>query len=101
MITLYGQNGQFETEVLKRRLKQPYTFKALGIDFNIDTFKGQYGGKAKVPAVIKGDKVLSDSEIEVLINGEVAEVISVPPLVEETPEVPKRPRPRATKKDQV
>lgn len=100
MITLYGQNGQFETEVLKRRLKQPYTFKALGIDFNIDTFKGQYGGKAKVPAVIKDDKVLSDSEIEVLINGEVAEVISVP-LVEETPEAPKRARYRATKKDQV
>lgn len=89
MITLYGQNGRFETEVLKRRLKVPYAFKAVGIDFNIDTLKSQYGNKVNIPAVIKDDKVLSESEIETLING-----------VSETVEITETPRRRTTKKDQ-
>lgn len=96
MITLYGQNGHFETEVLKRRLKVPYAFKAVGIDFNIDTLKSQYG-KVNIPAVIKDDKVLSESEIETLING-VSETVEIT----ETPEAAKfrRSRHRTTKKDQ-
>lgn len=93
MITLYGQNGRFETEVLKRRLKVPYAFKAVGIDFNIDSLKSQYGNKVNIPAVIKDDKVLSESEIETLING-----------VSETVEITETPvsavRRRTTKKDQ-
>jgi hypothetical protein len=93
MITLYGQNGRFETEVLKRRLKVPYTFKAVGIDFNIDTLKSQYG-KVNIPAVIKDDKVLSESEIETLING-VSETVEIT----KTPEAPKSRR-RTTKMDQ-
>lgn len=93
MITLYGQNGHFETEVLKRRLKLPYAFKAVGIDFNIDTLKSQYG-KVNIPAVIKDDKVLSKSEIETLING-VSETVEIT----ETPEAPKSRR-RTTKMDQ-
>lgn len=93
MITLYGQNGHFETEVLKRRLKVPYAFKAVGIDFNIDTLKSQYG-KVNIPAVIKDDKVLSKSEIETLING-VSETVEIT----ETPEAPKSRR-RTTKMDQ-
>lgn len=93
MITLYGQNGRFETEVLKRRLKVPYAFKAVGIDFNIDSLKSQYG-KVNIPAVIKDDKVLSESEIETLING-VSETVEIT----ETPEAP-RSRRRTTKKDQ-
>lgn len=95
MITLYGQNGHFETEVLKRRLKQPYAFRAAGIDFNIDTLKSQYGNKVNIPAVIKDDKVLSESEIETLING-VSETVEIA----ETPEAPKKFRHRTTKKDQ-
>ena len=94
MITLYGQNGHFETEVLKRRLKVPYAFKAVGIDFNIDSLKSQYGNKVNIPAVIKDDKVLSESEIETLING-VSETVEIT----ETPEAPKFRR-RTTKKDQ-
>lgn len=94
MITLYGQNGSFETEVLKRRLKVPYAFKAVGIDFNIDTFKSQYGNKVNIPAVIKDDKVLSESEIETLING-VSETVEIT----ETPEAA-RSRRMTTKKDQ-
>lgn len=94
MITLYGQNGRFETEVLKRRLKVPYAFKAVGIDFNIDTLKSQYGNKVNIPAVIKDDKVLSESEIETLING-VSETVEIT----ETPEAA-RSRRRTTKKDQ-
>lgn len=94
MITLYGQNGRFETEVLKRRLKVPYAFKAVGIDFNIDTLKSQYGNKVNIPAVIKDDKVLSESEIETLING-VSETVEIT----ETPEA-SRSRRRTTKKDQ-
>lgn len=94
MITLYGQNGRFETEVLKRRLKVPYAFKAVGIDFNIDTLKSQYGNKVNIPAVIKDDKVLSESEIETLING-VSETVEIT----ETPEAPSSRR-RTTKKDQ-
>lgn len=94
MITLYGQNGRFETEVLKRRLKVPYAFKAVGIDFNIDTLKSQYGNKVNIPAVIKDDKVLSESEIETLING-VSETVEIT----ETPEAPMS-RHRTTKKDQ-
>lgn len=94
MITIYGQNGRFETEVLKRRLKVPYAFKAVGIDFNIDTLKSQYGNKVNIPAVIKDDKVLSESEIETLING-VSETVEIT----ETPEAP-RSRRRTTKKDQ-
>ena len=93
MITLYGQNGHFETEVLKRRLKVPYAFKAVGIDFNIDTLKSQYG-KVNIPAVIKDNKVLSKSEIETLING-VSETVEIT----ETPEAPKSRR-RTTKMDQ-
>ena len=93
MITLYGQNGRFETEVLKRRLKVPYAFKAVGIDFNIDTLKSQYG-KVNIPAVIKDDKVLSESEIETLING-VSETVEIT----EPPEAPKSRR-RTTKMDQ-
>ena len=93
MITLYGQNGHFETEVLKRRLKVPYAFKAVGIDFNIDTLKSQYG-KVNIPAVMKDDKVLSKSEIETLING-VSETVEIT----ETPEAPKSRR-RTTKMDQ-
>lgn len=94
MITLYGQNGRFETEVLKRRLKVPYAFKAVGIDFNIDSLKSQYGNKVNIPAVIKDDKVLSESEIETLING-VSETVEIT----ETPEAAKSRR-RTTKKDQ-
>lgn len=94
MITLYGQNGRFETEVLKRRLKVPYAFKAVGIDFNIDALKSQYGNKVNIPAVIKDDKVLSESEIETLING-VSETVEIT----ETPEAPMSRR-RTTKKDQ-
>ena len=94
MITLYGQNGRFETEVLKRRLKVPYAFKAVGIDFNIDGFKSQYGNKVNIPAVIKDDKVLSESEIETLING-VSETVEIT----ETPEAA-RSRRGTTKKDQ-
>ena len=97
MITLYGQNGRFETEVLKRRLKVPYAFQAVGIDFNIDTLKSQYGNKVNIPAVIKDDKVLSESEIETLING-VSETVEIT----EKPEAPYRPkyRRRTTKMDQ-
>ena len=94
MITLYGQNGRFETEVLKRRLKVPYAFKAVGIDFNIDSLKSQYGNKVNIPAVIKDDKVLSESEIETLING-VSETVEI----KKTPEAPKSRR-RTTKMDQ-
>lgn len=94
MIILYGQNGRFETEVLKRRLKVPYAFKAVGIDFNIDSLKSQYGNKVNIPAVIKDDKVLSESEIETLING-VSETVEIT----ETPEAAKSRR-RTTKKDQ-
>ncbi len=94
MITLYGQNGRFETEVLKRRLKVPYAFKAVGIDFNIDTLKSQYGNKVNIPAVIKDDKVLSESEIETLINAPRRDV-----EITETPEAP-RSRRRTTKNDQ-
>lgn len=94
MITLYGQNGRFETEVLKRRLKVPYAFKAVGIDFNIDTLKSQYGNKVNIPAVIKDDKVLSESEIETLING-VSETVEIT----ETPEAA-RSRRKTTKNDQ-
>lgn len=94
MITLYGQNGRFETEVLKRRLKVPYAFKAVGIDFNIDSLKSQYGNKVNIPAVIKDDKVLSESEIETLING-VSETVEIT----ETPEAAKSRR-RTTKMDQ-
>lgn len=88
MITLYGQNGHFGTEVLKRRLKVPYAFKAVGIDFNIDSLKSRYG-KVNIPAVIKDDKVLSESEIETLING-----------VSETVEIAPKSRRRTTKRDQ-
>ena len=94
MITLYGQNGRFETEVLKRRLKVPYAFKAVGIDFNIDSLKSQYGNKVNIPAVIKDDKVLSESEMETLING-VSETVEIT----ETPEAAKSRR-RTTEKDQ-
>lgn len=94
MITLYGQNGRFETEVLKRRLKVPYAFKAVGIDFNIDSLKSQYGNTVNIPAVIKDDKVLSESEIETLING-VSETVEIT----ETPEAAKSRR-RTTKMDQ-
>ena len=94
MITLYGQNGRFETEVLKRRLKVPYAFKAVGIDFNIDSLKSQYGNKVNIPAVIKDDKVLSESEMETLING-VSETVEIT----ETPEAAKSRR-RTTKRDQ-
>ena len=94
MIILYGQNGRFETEVLKRRLKVPYAFKAVGIDFNIDSLKSQYGNKVNIPAVIKDDKVLSESEMETLING-VSETVEIT----ETPEAAKSRR-RTTEKDQ-
>lgn len=63
---LYGLNGEFHTEVLKRKLKN-YTFKNAGTDFNLDWLQSNY--KTKIPAIIVNDKVLNNDEINNLING--------------------------------
>lgn len=78
MVELYGINGEFSTEVMKRRLKG-FTFKNAGTDFNLEWLKSNYRVKS-LPVVIKDNKVLSEEEINQFINGdtEITETVEKP-----------------------
>lgn len=85
-LEIYGQLGQFQTEVLIRQLKQKSSrILNLGIDFNMEQLKGRFRGIKQLPVVIKdGEKVLTETEIAEIINGNM-EIVD-----QEQEEKPKR-----------
>lgn len=72
-LEIYGQLGQFQTEVLIRQLKHKSPrILNLGIDFNMEKLKGRFRGIKQLPVVIKdGEKVLTETEIATIINGDM------------------------------
>lgn len=101
MISVYGHNGQFETEALKRRLKSvTYTYYNLNEDYNLDWFKATF--KSNVPVVVMSNQVLTEAQISNLINGIVETQPGEPGTQPETKEtksqsVQKRPNNRNKK----
>lgn len=84
-LEIYGQLGQFQTEVLIRQLKHKSPrILNLGIDFNMEQLQGRFRGIKQLPVVIKDNaKVLTESEIAAIINGDTE-------IVEQEVEKPKR-----------